>query len=147
MASPIGDAGAGFGVVPDIGSLAHDLDPELAVGEVAVVESEAEIGVGRRRGAPGEVRVDDRPQVEQIRIKIPHRRRSEPAAKKKKTTGSETRTKRRRRRNLQSPNRRMRGRGREEKKVKFGAKILKVGAFVFDDKKVIFRKTFTKNKK
>ena len=55
VASPIGDAGAGVGVVPGIGSLAHDLDPELAVGEVAVVESEAEISVGRRRGAPGEV--------------------------------------------------------------------------------------------
>lgn len=69
MASPIGDTGTGLGIGPGLGRVPHDLDPQQAVGEVTVVESEGEIGVRRRRDGAREVGVHDRiSRVEEIRI-------------------------------------------------------------------------------
>lgn len=47
VASPVGDGGATLGVGSGLDGVPHDLDSEDPVGEITVIESEPEIGVGR----------------------------------------------------------------------------------------------------
>lgn len=69
MPCPIGNTDARLRIGPVLWLVSQDLDPEHPVREVAVVESEPEIGV-RRRYTAREIRLHHRPRVEQIRTRI-----------------------------------------------------------------------------